>query len=243
MERQSENDMEHRNDERRSAGACALLPATLLALLTAGCGLVGEGPDTSAQGSSLPTVVAGTTGSPAAEEHLFLDVHRLGPGEVTLADVAEAHAKDLAVQGAHGVDFQRYWVDEADGLIFCLAEAPSAPAAMDVHREAHGLLADEVVEVQPGVLPGASHPGARLFLDTHEAGAGRVHAEDVAEAHRKDLATQAEFGVNFLEYWVDETTGRIHCLVEAPDEEAVIATHAKAHGLVPDAVNEVVPGK
>jgi len=80
---------------------------------------------------------------------LFMDVHHLD-GPVSAADVAAAHAKDLEVQGAHGVDYKSYWVDEANGKIFYLVEAPNAEAANTVHREAHGLVAQEVHEVVSG---------------------------------------------------------------------------------------------
>jgi hypothetical protein len=80
---------------------------------------------------------------------LYLDTHRKIPG-LTAAAVARAHAADLAAQGKHGVSYLRYWYDEATGKVFCLVEAPSADAAIAVHREAHGLLADEVVEVTEG---------------------------------------------------------------------------------------------
>jgi hypothetical protein len=80
---------------------------------------------------------------------LFMDVHHLGSG-VTLEDVAKAHQADLAVQGDHDVNYLRYWVDEAKGQIFCLVEAPDAEAANTVHREAHGLVADEIHQVQEG---------------------------------------------------------------------------------------------
>ena len=73
----------------------------------------------------------------------------LGDG-VTMDDVAKAHAADLATQGAHGVKYLRYWVDEEEGQIFCLVEAPNAEAANSVHREAHGLVADRVYAVQEG---------------------------------------------------------------------------------------------
>lgn len=79
---------------------------------------------------------------------LFMDVHHLG--EVTLADVAGAHRADLAIQRDHGVDYLRYWVDEEHGKVFCLVDAPSAEAAATVHREAHGLVADELFPVQEG---------------------------------------------------------------------------------------------
>jgi hypothetical protein len=45
----------------------------------------------------------------------------------------------------------KYWVDEGQGRIFCLVEAPSADAANTVHREAHGLVADSIFEVSEGV--------------------------------------------------------------------------------------------
>ncbi len=81
---------------------------------------------------------------------LFMDVHSLGDG-VTMDDVAKAHRADLATQGPHDVSYQRYWVDEEKGQIFCLVEAPSAEAANTVHREAHGLVADRIFQVQEGV--------------------------------------------------------------------------------------------
>ncbi len=81
---------------------------------------------------------------------LFMDVHTLD-GTVGLADVAQAHAADLRVQGAHDVDYLRYWVDEKDGKIFCLVEAPDAETAATVHREAHGLVAGEIYPVAEGV--------------------------------------------------------------------------------------------
>ena len=80
---------------------------------------------------------------------LFMDVHHIESG-AALDDVAKAHQADLAAQGAHDVDYQKYWVDEGQGLIFCLVEAPDAEAAATVHREAHGLVADEIYQVQEG---------------------------------------------------------------------------------------------
>jgi hypothetical protein len=81
---------------------------------------------------------------------LYMDVHNV-EGGVKAADVQDAHAADLRTQERHDVRYLRYWVDEAEGKIFCLVEAPSAEAASAVHREAHGLVADSVFEVQEGV--------------------------------------------------------------------------------------------
>lgn len=77
---------------------------------------------------------------------LYMDVHNV-EGGVSAADVAKAHEADLAKQGEYGVDYKHYWVDEKAGKIFCLVEAPSAEAANTVHREAHGLVADDIFEV------------------------------------------------------------------------------------------------
>lgn len=80
---------------------------------------------------------------------LFLDIHTM-EGGVSASDVADAHMKDLETQGQYEVDYKRYWVDEKQGKIFCLVEAPDAETAHRVHREAHGLVADEIYEVQEG---------------------------------------------------------------------------------------------
>jgi len=77
---------------------------------------------------------------------LFMDVHNM-EGGVAADDVAKAHQADLETQGKHGVEYKRYWVDEKAGKIFCLVEAPDAEAANTVHREAHGLVADDIYEV------------------------------------------------------------------------------------------------
>ena len=77
---------------------------------------------------------------------LFMDVHTLD-GPVSADAVADAHRKDLDTQGAYGVDYRRYWVDESAGKIFCLVEGPDADTVSRVHREAHGLVADEIYTV------------------------------------------------------------------------------------------------
>jgi hypothetical protein len=81
---------------------------------------------------------------------LFMDVHHLDGG-VSIDDVAKTHQSDLATQGDYDVQYLRYWVDETQGKIFCLVDAPDAEAANTVHREAHGLVADEIYTVQEGV--------------------------------------------------------------------------------------------
>jgi Protein of unknown function (DUF4242) len=80
---------------------------------------------------------------------LFMDVHQIAGG-VSMDDVAKAHLADLQAQGAYDVRYLRYWVDEDSGQVFCLVEAPTADAAADVHRQAHGLVADRIYQVQEG---------------------------------------------------------------------------------------------
>jgi hypothetical protein len=80
---------------------------------------------------------------------LYLDIHNID-GAVTVEQVSKAHQADLQTQGAYDVSYLRYWVDGPHGKIFCLVEAPDPNAAATVHREAHGLVAEEIYEVQEG---------------------------------------------------------------------------------------------
>lgn len=77
---------------------------------------------------------------------LYMDIHKQVDG-VTADAVAAAHQKDLQTQEKYGVKYEKYWLDESTGTIFCLVDAPSKEAAERVHREAHGLTADEIHEV------------------------------------------------------------------------------------------------
>ena len=80
---------------------------------------------------------------------VYIDHHKHIEG-LTAEAVADAHAKDLEAQEKYGVKILKYWFNEEKGEVFCLVEAPSAEAADAVHREAHGLVADEIVEVTEG---------------------------------------------------------------------------------------------
>jgi hypothetical protein len=79
---------------------------------------------------------------------LYMDKHDI-PG-VKADDVAKAHEADVRVGGKYGVDYQKYWVDEEGGHVFCLVDAPDKEAANQTHREAHGLVAHELYEVRSG---------------------------------------------------------------------------------------------
>src|ERR1700740_84965 len=105
----------------------------------------------------------------------YMDIHEI-PGGVSAEDVAKAHAQDVQLQDKYGVTYHKYWVNEKAGKIFCLCHAPTAEAAKQVHREAHGLVAEKVIQVEPEV--------ADLFMGGSEcSGAGAVvlpggHADD-----------------------------------------------------------------
>ena len=115
-----------------------------------------------------------------------MDIHEI-PGGVSAEDVAKAHAHDVEVQGKYGVNYHKYWINEKEGKIFCLCHAPNAEAAAQVHREAHGQMAEKIIQVEPDVaelffggtevnpagavlLPGAEaddrDPGIRTILFT-----------------------------------------------------------------------------
>lgn len=81
---------------------------------------------------------------------LYMDVHHKVDG-LTEEAVAGAHQRDLEVQGKYGVEYLKYWFDETSGKVFCLVHAPDKESAEAVHREAHGLVADELIEVKEGV--------------------------------------------------------------------------------------------
>jgi hypothetical protein len=177
----------------------------------------------------------------AQSNHLYIDVHHLGAGNVKLEDVAKAHEKDLAIQKKFGVNFLSYWVDESKGDVYCLSTAPDSAAITKTHADAHGLLPAQTYMVESGqqaLLKSGNH----FFLDVHNLGAGNVTAKDVAAAHKKDLAVQGKYDVNFINYWVDEKHGTVMCLSQAPDSMAIINTHKDAHGLIPAYVEEVKKG-
>jgi class 3 adenylate cyclase len=117
-----------------------------------------------------------------------MDIHEI-PGGITAEEVAKAHAQDVKVQSKYGVSYHKYWVNEKAGKIFCLCHAPNAEAAEQVHREAHGNLAEKIIQVEPDVadlfmggsevnttgavvLPGADDrdPGIRTILFTDIVG-------------------------------------------------------------------------
>src|SRR5438094_4914344 len=112
----------------------------------------------------------------------YMDIHEI-PGGVSADDVAKAHAQDINVQSKYGVSYHKYWVNEKAGKIFCLCHAPNAEAAKQVHREAHGLVAEKVIQVEPEV--------ADLFMggsEVNRTGAVLLHG-GVADARDPGIRT------------------------------------------------------
>ena len=109
---------------------------------------------------------------------LFMDIHRKIPG-LTVEALRDAHAKDLEVQKRYGVEYHKYWVNETAGNVSCLVTAPNAETANQVHREAHGLVAEKIIEIQPPELVEAFLGSAEI----NDAGAvlipgGRANERD-----------------------------------------------------------------
>lgn len=101
----------------------------------------------------VPATIHRVTDGPEVSltgKQLFLDIHRLEPGSVNAAAVAEAHDKDLAVQEKYDVNFINYWVDEKEGVIMCLSEAPDSSSVINTHKEAHGLAPHAISKVKQG---------------------------------------------------------------------------------------------
>ena len=121
---------------------------------------------------------------------LYMDIHELSGG-VSAEDVAKAHAEDVKIEGKYGVHYHKYWVNEKAGKIFCLCDAPNADAAIQVHREAHGLVADKVIEIQPELAEGflggieVNEAGAALFpgaTNERDPGIRTVLFTDIVES-------------------------------------------------------------
>lgn len=112
---------------------------------------------------------------------LFMDRHDVEG--ITPEDLARAHEKDLEVQHKHGAKYLHYWHDQARGRAFCLVEAPSKEAAVEVHREAHGLLANEIIEVDPGTV--------KAFLGEIQDGPAVMSITPLRESKEEESAFRA----------------------------------------------------
>ena len=117
---------------------------------------------------------------------LFIDRHDIAG--VTAQAVMDAHALDMAVQDKHGVNYLTYWLDEGRGRVFCLCDAPTKELAEQVHREAHGLLANRIMEVDPDTV--------EAFLGTVEQAPPMMRMEALAPAIQAAEAFGSEPGTS-----------------------------------------------
>jgi class 3 adenylate cyclase len=104
---------------------------------------------------------------------LYMDRHDV-PG-ASAEEIAAAHSLDVGVQSEHGVRYLTYWFEADSGSVFCLAEGPSIEAVEQVHREAHGMLADNIIEVEPG-------PVQAFFGSVPEHPVGTAYSESAVRA-------------------------------------------------------------
>lgn len=206
------------------------VPLLLLVLLLGSC-----------VSNTRKSAITKGSGNSLEKKFLFIDVHNLEPGKVDFDAVAGAHKEDLAKEGKYGVHFLKYWVDESEGKVYCLAQSSDSASVYHTHKEAHGLVPDRIIQVTSG-KEAFNRLDAPLFFDVHRIGSGKVNAEAVAGAHEKDLAVQNKYRANFINYWVDEKNGIVMCVVQAPDSAALVRAHEEAHGLIPDEVHEVKEG-
>jgi len=122
---------------------------------------------------------------------LYMDIHELH--EETPEDIAKAHSLDVKTQGKYGVNYHKYWFNESAGKVFCLCEAPNAEAAKRVHLEAHGKVAEKIIEVTPpevaeGFLGGVeTNPVGAVLLpggavDARDPGIRTILFTDIVES-------------------------------------------------------------
>lgn len=130
---------------------------------------------------------------------LYMDIHTVDGA--TAKEVADAHLADVQVQDRYQVEYLKYWFNEECGKLFCLVEAPSAEAAHCVHHEAHGLVAEKLIEVHPELVDGflgmapVSHAGAALLPgatndDDRDTGLRTILFTDIANS----TETTSKFG-------------------------------------------------
>lgn len=91
--------------------------------------------------------------------------------DITPEELAQAHLMDLSVQAKHGTSYLSYWFDPSARSVFCLVDAPSREAAEATHRDAHGQMASQIIEVEGhlvknfmGSIP--SHPPGEAYVES-----------------------------------------------------------------------------
>ncbi|MBA3667200.1 MAG: DUF4242 domain-containing protein [Sphingomonas sp.] len=153
---------------------------------------------------------------------LFLDIHRV-PG-ASSEDLRKAHMADLDVQKKHRVDYRKYWFDQKCGKAFCLVEAPDAEAAMAVHRESHGLVAEKIIEIDPDLAEGFLGGGM-----VNDAGAAMVPGsrDQYDNAVRSVLFTDLVGSTEMAQRMGDQAAFDLLSVHDRIVREAVEASHGK----------------
>ena len=151
---------------------------------------------------------------------LYMDIHEL-PG-ITPEQLASAHAADLQTQQKYGVEYQKYWVNHKCGKVFCLMDAPNPQAAAQVHREAHGFLAEKIVEVQPEVVEAFLGAG-----ETSASGAVVLPTEARDPAIRTVLFTDITDSTSLTQRLGDEDAMEVLKLHDGIVRRALAATEGR----------------
>ncbi|HEU0111278.1 MAG TPA: nickel-binding protein [Flavisolibacter sp.] len=112
---------------------------------------------------------------------IYMDVH-IVPGVKSL-NVAEAHRQDLLHQEEYGCNCMTYWIDEGRESVFCLIEAPSKEAVIEMHDRAHGLIPHKIIEVNSSVV--------QSFL-------GRIYDPEEAEPNEEGLKVFSDPSLRIL---------------------------------------------
>ena len=132
---------------------------------------------------------------------IYMDVH-IVPG-VKAKNVAEAHLKDLQYQDDYGCNCMTYWIDEGRESIFCLIEAPTKEAVEEMHRKAHGLVPNKLIEVSNDVV--------ESFL-------GRIYDPEEAQTNNEGLKVFSDPGFRTLV--VTKTTDPVLLKYKLGEEKA-----------------------
>ena len=156
----------------------------------------------------------------------YMDIHEI-KGGITAEEVAKAHAHDVAVEGKYGVHYHKYWVNESAGKIFCLCEAPTAEAAMQVHREAHGQVAEKIIQVEPEVadlfLGGSEVNGEGAVLlpggaaEARDPGIRTVLFTDIVDSTSLTQKLGDEIAMEFLRVHDRIVRDAVRSICDAPD--------------------------
>jgi hypothetical protein len=158
--------------------------------------------------------LAGATRGEEVHVPWFMDVHDSLPEGSTATHVARAHQADLEIQGRHRVRYERYWLDVKAGKLFCLIEAPSPEAANRVHREAHGLVADQLYEViggppEPSSRESSDRKGGSVsdhlvYVDRFQLREGALEAFKEYATEMSEFVEKNEPGVVSFNYFMDD---------------------------------------